>query len=224
MAAMKIDTGVPRPDLVLNQIPRERWESVAVARSLWAEIDFPHDCRLMKQVADEADLLAEELGYENGEAFIVEYLKLDLDVVHQVISFLDQEQPKEAVSPSQILRASQTAESALSLPGPEGFAKEGRPSKENLHNVQVSVTSQGHGNNAAYLAARLKKAGRDDLLEQVKAGEIKSIRAAAIKAEIIKPVPTVRLVDDLNKVAASIAKHLTTDQRIQLAELLLPDA
>lgn len=71
---MKIDTGVPRPDLVLNQIPRERWESVAVARSLWAEIDFPHDCRLMKQVADEADLLAEELGYENGEAFIVEYL------------------------------------------------------------------------------------------------------------------------------------------------------
>jgi len=91
MAAMKIDTGVPRPDLVLNQIPRERWESVAVARSLWAEIDFPHDCRLMKQVADEADLLAEELGYESGDAFIVEYLKLDLDVVHQVISFLDQE-------------------------------------------------------------------------------------------------------------------------------------
>jgi hypothetical protein len=87
MAAMKIDTGVPRPDLVLNQIPRERWESVAVARSLWAEIDFPHDCRLMKQVADEADLLAEELGYDNGDAFIVEYLKLDLDVVRQVISF-----------------------------------------------------------------------------------------------------------------------------------------
>ena len=102
MAAMKIDTGVPRPDLVLNQIPRERWESVAVARSLWAEIDFPHDCRLMKQVADEADLLAEELGYENGEAFIVEYLKLDLDVVHQVISFLDQEQPTEAVAVEQI--------------------------------------------------------------------------------------------------------------------------
>ena len=47
----------------------------------------------MKQVADEADLLAEELGYESGDAFIVEYLKLDLDVVHQVISFLDQEQP-----------------------------------------------------------------------------------------------------------------------------------
>ena len=47
------------------------------------------------------------------------------------------------------------AESALSLPGPEGFAKEGRPKEENLHNMQVSTTSQGHGTNAAYLAARL---------------------------------------------------------------------
>lgn len=115
------------------------------------------------------------------------------------------------------------AESALSLPGPEGFAGEGRPSGENRDNVTVRSQGDG-GNSAAYLAARLKKAGRDDLLEQAKTGEIRSIRAAAIEAGIIKPVPTVRLVDDLNKVAASITKHLTNDQRIQLAELLLPDA
>ena len=110
------------------------------------------------------------------------------------------------------------AESALSLPGPEGFAKEGDNQHSlGLHNVQTTTTSQGHGNNAAYLAARLKKAGKDDLLEQVKAGEIRSIRAAAIEAGIIKPVPTVRLVDDLNKVAASITKHLTNDQPIVVA-------
>ena len=65
------------------------------------------------------------------------------------------------------------AESALSsLPGPEGFAKEGRPKEENLDNIKV--TSQGDGGtSAAYLAARLKKAGRDDLLEEVKAGAIR---------------------------------------------------
>lgn len=116
------------------------------------------------------------------------------------------------------------AESALSLPDPEHFAKSG----DNQHSLgcdNITARSQGDGGtSAAYLAARLKKTGRDDLLEQVKAGEIKSIRAAAIEAGIIKPVPTVRLVDDLNKVAASITKHLTNDQRIQLAELLLPDA
>ena len=72
----------------------------------------------------------------------------------------------------------------------------------------------------------LRRLARDapEVLERVKAGEFKSARAAAIEAGIIKPVPTVRLVDDLNKVAASITKHLTNDQRIQLAELLLPDA
>lgn len=116
------------------------------------------------------------------------------------------------------------AESALSLPDPEHFAKRGdNQHTSGLHNMQTTTTSQGHGTNAAYLAARLKKTGRDDLLEQVRAGEIKSIRAAAIAAGIVKDVPTVRLVDDLNKVAASITKHLTNDQRIKLAELLLPD-
>ena len=220
MAAMKIDTGVPRPDLVLNQIPRERWESVAVARSLWAEIDFPHDCRLMKQVADEADLLAEELGYESGDAFIVEYLKLDLDVVHQVISFLDQEQPKEAVSRDQALMASAVAAAAQPL------APSRRPTAEEalnkVDNVHLKPANQLNSNSQERILRRLAR-DAPDILERVKAGEFKSARAAAIEAGIIKPVPTVRLVNDLNKVAASIAKHLTNDQRIKLAELLLPD-
>ena len=220
MAAMKIDTGVPRPDLVLNQIPRERWESVAVARSLWAEIDFPHDCRLMKQVADEADLLAEELGYESGDAFIVEYLKLDLDVVHQVISFLDQEQPKEAVSRDQALMASAVAAAAQPL------APSRRPTAEEalnkVDNVHLKPANQLNSNSQERILRRLAR-DAPEILERVKAGEFKSARAAAIEAGIIKPVPTVRLVNDLNKVAASIAKHLTNDQRIKLAELLLPD-
>ena len=48
-----------------------------------------------------------------------------------------------------------------------------------LHIVQT--TEHGHGNNAAYLAARLKKAGRDDLLDQIGPDkEFHSVRAAAI--------------------------------------------
>ncbi len=59
------------------------------------------------------------------------------------------------------------AETALSLPGPEGFAKEGDNQHSlGLDNIKATTTSQGDGgNSAAYLAARLKKAGRDDLLE-----------------------------------------------------------
>ena len=108
------------------------------------------------------------------------------------------------------------AESALSsLPGPEGFAKEGRPKEENLDNIKV--TSQGDGGtSAAYLAARLKKAGRDDLLEEVRAGEIKSVRAAAIKAGIVKDVPTVRMADPA-KAAESIVQRVGHEFAAKLA-------
>lgn len=110
------------------------------------------------------------------------------------------------------------AEAALALKGE--FAPEGRPSSDNSNNIRVS--GQGQGTSAAYLAARLKKAGRDDLLEQIGPGKrFKSIRAAAIEAGIIKPVPTVRLVSDINVIAAKLCQHLTPEQRHALAEALL---
>lgn len=69
----------------------------------------------------------------------------------------------------------------------------------------------------------LRRLARDapEILERVKAGEFKSARAAAIEAGIIRPVPTVRLVDDPERVAAAIKKHLTSDQLVQLAQALL---
>jgi hypothetical protein len=76
---------------------------------------------------------------------------------------------------------------ALNLTGT--FAEAGNP-YGNLDNIKVIAQGEG-GNCAAYLAARLKKAGRDDLLEQVGPKKpYRSIRAAAIEAGIIKPVPT----------------------------------
>jgi uncharacterized tellurite resistance protein B-like protein len=54
-------------------------------------------------------------------------------------------------------------------------------------------------------------------------GEFRSVRAAAIEAGIIKPVPTVRLVADMGAVAGKLCQHLTQQQRIQLIDLLAPD-
>lgn len=82
------------------------------------------------------------------------------------------------------------------------------------------VTPLDRGNSQAYLLRRLAR-DAPDVLERVKAGEFTSARAAAIEAGIIRPVPTVRLVDDPAKVAAAIKKHLTSDQLVQLAQALL---
>jgi stage V sporulation protein SpoVS len=99
------------------------------------------------------------------------------------------------------------------------FAEAGNP-HGNLDIIKVTDQGEG-GTSASYLAARLKKAGRDDLLDQIGPGkEHHSVRSAAIAAGIIKPVPTVRLVADMSKVAAAIHKHLDPQQVASLVEEL----
>ena len=74
-----------------------------------------------------------------------------------------------------------------------------------------NVTSGERGNRQAYLLRRLAR-DAPDVLERVKSGEFKSARAAAIEAGIIKPVPTVRLVDDAEKAASSILEKMGPGQ------------
>jgi hypothetical protein len=71
----------------------------------------------------------------------------------------------------------------------------GAPPKEERGNPN-NVRIKQEGNSAAYVAARLKKAGRDDLLEQIGPGKsFRSMRAAAIEAGIITPFPSLQLKD-----------------------------
>ena len=113
------------------------------------------------------------------------------------------------------------AKAALNLDGT--FAEPG----DNQHTLKegglhiVQTTEHGHGNSAAYLAARLKKAGRDDLLEQIGPGKTyPSIRQAAIEAGIVKPVPVVRITTP-EVIATKLRQYLTPDQITALVEALL---
>jgi len=162
MAAVSIDQGMPGPEESAHKVDRSRWQLLAMARRRWAEIDLPFDCRLLRTVVDEAPMLAEGLGMESGDRFLTDYLSLDLDLVGRVLGWLEQEQPTEAVP-----LAVAAATCALNLTGT--FAEAG----DNQHTLKdggldnIKTTAQGEGGtSAAYLAARLKKAGRDDLLEQ----------------------------------------------------------
>jgi len=213
MAAVSVDQGMPGPEESAHKVDRSRWQLLAMARRRWAEIDLPFDCRLLRTVVDEAPMLAEGLGMESGDHFLTDYLSLDLDLVRRVLGWLEQEQPTEAV-PLAVAAATR----ALNLSGP--FAEAG----DNQHTLKdrgpdiVRTSANTGGNSAAYLAARLKKAGRDDLLEQVGPEKpYRSIRAAAIKAGIIKPVPTVRLVPDPTRAAASIVERMDRAWCVALA-------
>lgn len=63
------------------------------------------------------------------------------------------------------------------------------------------------GTSAVYLAARLKKAGRDDLLKQIGPGkQYQSVRAAAIEAGIITPFPSLQIKDPAPTAQKLLAK------------------
>jgi hypothetical protein len=202
MAAVSVNTGIPRPDKSAFEVPPDQLKPLAMARRRWAEIDLPSDCRLMKQVAEEAPVFAEAMGFESAEAFLTDYLGLDLDLVQRVVGWLDQEEPTEPVTLAHVLWS-------------HGGDRRSAEARED----QASDRSMKHGENAAYIRARLHR-DHPEVAAALDRGEYRSARAAAIEAGIIRPVPTVRLVDDLAKVAAKLAQHLTPEQRNQLSALL----
>jgi hypothetical protein len=87
----------------------------------------------------------------------------------------------------------------------------------------VNFTEAKGGNSASYLLRRIAR-DQPELLDQIGPDkEFHSVRAAAIEAGIIKPVPTVRVTADMAAVASKLCQHLTLEQRIELIDLLAPD-
>jgi hypothetical protein len=209
MAAVSVNTGIPRPDKSAFEVSPDQLKPLAMARRRWAEIDLPSDCRLMKQVSEEAPVFAEAMGFDSAEAFLTEYLGLDLDLVQRVVGWLDQEEPAEPVTLEQVLRS-------------HGGDRRSVEAREAAMEQPVNHSLIYGTGNADYIRARLHR-DHPEVAAALDRGEYRSARAAAIEAGIIKPVPTIRLVDDLSKVAAKLHQHLTAEQRKQLINLLSND-
>lgn len=218
MAAVKINRGMPRPEAPASSLPKDQWRDLAIVRELWAKSQLPFDCRLLRQVADDAPLMAPELGYDSPEAFLREELQLDPDLVNRVVGWLDQEQPTEAVPLALVEAATAAQDNPLAHHGEIG---NGRADESRDYNV--NSTEQVAGNSQTYLLRRLAR-DAPEILERVKAGEFKSARAAAIAAGIIKPVPTIRLVNDPAKVAAAICSRTDQSKALAIARAIIAAA
>lgn len=208
MAAVKVHKGMPRPEDPAASLPRDQWKDLAIVRELWAKSQLPFDCRLLRQVAADAPLMAPELGYDSPEAFMREELELDPELVVRVVGWLDKEQPTDPVPLEQANR--------LSSHGGDRRSEQAQKARGD----QASDRSMKYGENAAYIRARLER-DHPEVAAALDRGEHRSARAAAIAAGIIKPVPTIRLVDDMGVIAQKLCQHLTSEQRIALAEALL---
>ena len=203
MAAVSINTGGLCHEDKLSDTPREQWPALLRERRMYIETQFEYDCRCIVQYLAEAEEFYQELGYDSADQMIHEELLIKPEWVRIAVDWLKQEQRPEPVTKIEI-------EVAL--------RRQGRPPKG--QEVKPTDGRFKYGSNPDYLTARIRR-DAPEVAEALDRGEFKSARAAAIEAGIIKPVPTIRLVADLNVVAAKLCQHLTPEQRHTLAEALL---
>ena len=191
MASVKVNRGMPRPEAPASSLPKDQWRDLAIVRELWAKSQLPFDCRLLKQVAADAPLMAPELGYDSVESFLKQELQLDPDLVNRVVGWLEQEQPTGAVSLAEV-------EAAI---GKHGGDRRSAKAKEG----QATAGRLKYGGNPDYLQARLRR-DAPELANALDRGEIKSARAAAIEAGIITPFPSLQLKDPAPTAQKLLAK------------------
>lgn len=209
MAAISVNTGGVYHEDRLADTPREQWPALLRERRMYIETQFEYDCRCIVQYLAEAEDFYQELGYASADQMIQEELLIKPEWVRIAVDWLKQEQRPEPVTKSEV-------ELALGSHG-------GDRRSEQAKQVQATASSLKHGSNPDYLKARLRR-DAPRLADALDRGEFKSARAAAIKAGIIKPVPTIRLVSDINVIAAKLCQHLTPEQRHALAEALLQES
>jgi hypothetical protein len=148
-----------------------------------------------------------------------QYLKPLLGETFNVAEFL-QRLVEEGLTPEEGAKALQLA---ITQAKAQPLAAHRRPTAEEQEGKGDNVTITERGNGQTYLLRRIAR-DQPQLLDQIGPDkEFRSVRAAAIEAGIIKPVPTVRLVADMAVVAGKLCQHLTQQQRIQLIDLLAPD-
>jgi len=191
MASVKVNRGMPRPEAPASSLPKDQWRDLAIVRELWAKSQLPFDCRLLKQVAADAPLMAPELGYDSVESFLKQELQLDPDLVNRVVGWLEQEQPTGAVSLAEV-------EAAI---GEHGGDRRSAKAKED----QATAGRLKYGGNPDYLQARLRR-DAPELANALDRGEIKSARAAAIEAGIITLFPSLQLKDPAPTAQKLLAK------------------
>lgn len=96
--------------------------------------------------------------------------------------------------------------------------RQGRPTTEERENKGNNITFiRRRGTSPEYLTARIAR-DRPDILERMKSGEFRSVRAAALAAGLVAMRISIPL--DAQKAAAAIKRHFSPEQVAEILRLL----
>jgi hypothetical protein len=113
--------------------------------------------------------------------------------------------------------AEQTKRQRTNSESKKGNQNARKVKNDDVYNTVVSNPYAIGSTNAKYLTARIAR-DRPDILERMKAGEFRSVRAAAREAGIVKP--TFAIPAEPEGAARIIRKHFTREQTKALRDLL----
>lgn len=126
---------------------------------------------------------------------------------------------EQVVEGVRVLHLQEPSRLKQAVPAKEAqLSAHGRPKKGEERKGADRTLKRG-SESADYIKARLRR-DHPEIAKQLEAGEFKSARQAGIAAGFVKAIPTVRIVEDLEKVAESLRKHLNSEQLSELLVLL----
>jgi hypothetical protein len=169
---VRIDSGPITADLRLDQVPQDQSFTLMQVRASFLAVHLPYDCRQLLEFVEDAEVMADPLGFVGAEDFIRRGLELDPEQVQWAIEGLRRLKPDEPVTFERAQRYGK-----LDAKTPD-LLEAHRPKK--LGNEKTVTKVIAAERNDASALARLRR-DRPDIHARVLAGEL-SPHAGMIEA------------------------------------------
>lgn len=192
--AVKINRGVSAYDAA-GSVPPHLWDELLDARRHYCRASISGDCRLILQFVTDAEPL-NWLGFGSRDVYLRDGLGVEPEVIAWAVDGLKTigvDAPVEFAKAIEVgkLTPADRATTAQPMPAPKPPPKHSGPGRgkkvENAASDRSGVSDViKHGENADYLTRRIAR-DAPAVLERMKSGEFKSVRAAAIVAGVVNP-------------------------------------
>lgn len=216
---VRIDSGPLSATDSFRDVCKDRWRQLVIKKRHFIATTIEYDCRCLLEFVDEAAIAWEFLGYNSPEDMIRKGYELEPQEIELAVAWLKLNSPDEPVGIATIqtkiaeAKAKPLAEKAGA---PEGNRNAKRDDENNVDNINIERPS---GTSAEYLLRRLAR-DNPEILDELEAGKIKSVRQAAIAAGIVKvknadekAVEAVRKAENVTVVAKALWDRCDSQER-----------
>lgn len=185
---VKIDSGPLEATDKFEQVPKDKWFFLMLAKRDFLSTNLAYDCRCLVEFCEEAELVYADCGFSSAAEMIQHGYELDPVEIELAVAWLKHNQP-----------ASEVGLGAVKLKITEAKAKKDKQQgkRNDLTSTNFDEVESSNANKNV-----LRRLARDqpELLDKIETGEL-TVNQAAIQAGIRKkPTPAEIVVKTFSKV------------------------